>query len=71
MSMTKIPFSFNLVLEFSYGVPQKVKDVALKEAKRVFPKLVTAANATLGKLVAKLPRLKSAYVEDTSKHDAD
>lgn len=62
----KLPFSFNLVLEFSDRTPEKAKEVAIGETKRYWPKLIDHANLVLAKVLSKLPGVKRVAIEDTS-----
>ena len=63
----KLPFSFNLVLDFSPRTPEKAKEVAIGEMKRYWPKLIQHSNTVLEKLASKLPGVKRIYIESTTK----
>ncbi len=66
-NVAKLPFSFNLVLDFSDRTPEKAKEVAIGEMKRYWPKLIEHSNSVLSKLVSRLPGVKRIHIEDTTK----
>lgn len=69
MSQVKIPFSFNVVVTFSKAVPEKVKEITLKEIARNWPTAIAAGNKFLQKIVDRLPGLVSLSIEDTTTKD--